>query len=69
MTSYSRVTNLTSYSFLCGLYLTYFAITSVNISLRLVKNMLKNKKSNPINLNNNAIIIYNNLNISYYIYK
>ena len=29
----------------------------------------KNQKSNPSNLNNNAIINYKNLNISYCIYK
>ena len=47
-----------------------FLITkSVKTLSWLVKNIPKNKKFNPSNLNNNAIINYKNLNISYYMYK
>jgi hypothetical protein len=49
--------------------LTSLITKSVGIPSRLVKNTLKDQKSNPSNLNNNAIINYKNLNISYYIYK
>ena len=51
------------------LLLTYSTITSVTPSPRSVKNTPKNQKPNPSNLNNNAIINYKNLNISYYIYR
>ena len=47
----------------------YSTITLVILLLRLVKNILKNQKLNPSNLNNNAIINYKNLNIGYCIYK
>ena len=49
--------------------ITYLITESVGTPSRLVKNIPKNKKSNPSNLNNNVIINYKNLNISYYIYK
>ena len=47
----------------------YSTITLVTPLPQLVKNTLKNQKPNPSNLNNNAIINYKNLNISYCIYK